>query len=182
MDAADAFWAASIASRFTDGMIRAIVNTGELSDEAAARTLADIIIKRRDKVVAYWLTRTNPLDAFRVHTSAAAGTTLTFDNAAIRLGLAAPMATYHITWTSFDNLTGWESPMGTTWNSGSPSATVPYDAWGPKDPSGARYAVARIETAHPRFPNWRVPVTVTLRDRGGARDVVGIERPTDMTP
>jgi hypothetical protein len=182
MDAADAFWAASIAARFTDDMIRAIVNTGELSDAAAARTLGDIIIRRRDKVVAYWMTRTNPIDAFRVQSTAAAGTVLSFDNAAVRLGLAGSMATYHMTWTSFDNLTGWESPMGTTWNSAATSASVPYDAWGPKDPSGARYAVARIETLHPRFPHWRSPVVVTLRDRAGVRDIVGIERPSDMTP
>jgi hypothetical protein len=182
MDAADAFWAASLASRFTDDRIRAIVDTGELSDATAARSLADIIIKRRNKVVAYWLTRTNPLDGFRVQSSAAAGTVLAFGNAAIRLGLADSMATYHMTWTSLDNMTGWESPMGTTWNSASTSAAVPYDAWGPKDPSGARYTVARIETSHPRFPQWRAPVVVTLRDRNGVKEVVGIERPTDMTP
>jgi len=29
LDAADAFWAASIVSRFSDEMIRAIVDTGE---------------------------------------------------------------------------------------------------------------------------------------------------------
>ena len=180
MDAADAFWAASIVSRFTDDMIRAIVETGELSDPEAARTLGDIIIKRRDKVVAYWMTQTNPLDRFSVRSTPAQGTTLTFDNAALRLRLADQMATYHVTWTSLDNMTGWESPMGTTWNSASTSASVPYDAWGPKDPSGARYAVARIETSHPRFPNWRRPVVVTLRDRSGVKDVVGIERPTGV--
>lgn len=40
MDAADAFWAASIAARFTDQMIRAIVEQGALSDPAAAHFLA----------------------------------------------------------------------------------------------------------------------------------------------
>ena len=39
MDAADAFWAASIASRFSNEMIKAIVDTGELSDPDAARYL-----------------------------------------------------------------------------------------------------------------------------------------------
>src|SRR5262245_13545262 len=41
MDAADAFWAASIASRFSDDMIKAIVDTGELSNPEAARILTD---------------------------------------------------------------------------------------------------------------------------------------------
>src|SRR5215510_7248618 len=66
MDAADAFWAARIASRFTDRMIRAVVETGRLTNPEAARYLSDVIIKRRDKAVAYWLTRTNPLDEFEV--------------------------------------------------------------------------------------------------------------------
>src|SRR6185295_2297819 len=83
MDDADAFWAASLASRFTNPMIEAIVKTGELSDPAAARYLTDVIIKRRDKVVRYWITRTNPLDHFMVE-PVIGGSLLTFDNAAIR--------------------------------------------------------------------------------------------------
>ena len=62
MDAADAFWAASIASRFDDEMITAIVDKGGLSDPEAARYLTDVIIHRRDKVVAYWIAQTNPLE------------------------------------------------------------------------------------------------------------------------
>ncbi len=53
MDAADAFWAASIVSRFTDGHIRAAVRTGAISDPAAESYLADTIMQRRDKVVTY---------------------------------------------------------------------------------------------------------------------------------
>jgi hypothetical protein len=66
MDAADAFWAASITSRFSNEVIKAIVDTGELSDPDAARYLTDVIIKRRDKVVACWIVQTNPLDRFVV--------------------------------------------------------------------------------------------------------------------
>src|SRR4030095_9409440 len=62
MDAADAFWAARIASRFTDPMIRSIVETARLSNPETARILGDIIIRRRNKSVAYWIARTNPLD------------------------------------------------------------------------------------------------------------------------
>src|SRR5688572_3160746 len=46
MDDADAFWAASLASRFTDPMIRAIVATAELSDAKAAEYMTDVLIKR----------------------------------------------------------------------------------------------------------------------------------------
>ena len=67
MDAADAFWAARIVSRFTDEMLRAIVAEGEISDPEAAAYLTDVIITRRDKVVNYWISRTNPLDRFELH-------------------------------------------------------------------------------------------------------------------
>jgi hypothetical protein len=73
MDAADAFWAASIVSRFTDTMIRGIVEEAHLTNPDAARYLADVIIKRRDKTVR-WVSpllqrnqREEDLDAERGH-------------------------------------------------------------------------------------------------------------------
>jgi hypothetical protein len=58
-------------------------------------------------------------------------------------------------------------------------ATVPADVWGPADAAGIRYATASIATSHPQFAHWMRPVVVTLRNRGGVLDVVGIDRPTD---
>jgi hypothetical protein len=37
-----------------------------------------------------------------------------------------------------------------------------------------------ISTNHPRFPHWMTPVVVTIRNRNGLLDVVGIDRPTDL--
>ena len=48
----DAFWAARIVSRFTDEMIRAVVGKARYSDPKATEYMADVIIRRRDKVVA----------------------------------------------------------------------------------------------------------------------------------
>ena len=48
----DAFWAAERVAAFSDEMIRAIVHTGEFSDPAAEKLLVDIMIKRRDKILA----------------------------------------------------------------------------------------------------------------------------------
>ena len=111
MDAADAFWAASIVSRFNDEMIRAIVDEGRLSDPAAASYLTDVIKRRRDKVVAYWIGQTNPLDSFAVSRSSA-GAELTFDNAAVRLGVARPAAGYKARWMALDNVKGIETNVG----------------------------------------------------------------------
>jgi hypothetical protein len=175
MDAADAFWAASIASRFTNAMIEAIVKTGELSDPAAARDLTDVIIRRRDKVVGYWMTRTNPLDNFMV-TGTGSSVALTFDNAALRLRLATPAASYKVQWRALDNAAGTERAVGDEVTLSAMCASIPALAWGPADTAGFRYAVASISTAHPTFPSWATPVVVIVRSRNGTVDVVGIER------
>jgi hypothetical protein len=177
MDAADAFWAARIASRFTDGMIRAIVDTGRLSNPAAARFLTDAIITRRDKVVAYWIAQTNPLDEFTIRLKAGE-IELAFDNAAVRLRVATPEARYQIRWSAFDNETGTERGLENSRETADPSAPIPDAAWGLADATGDRYAMASIRTLHPKFPHWSSPVTVTVRNRNGTLDVVGIERPT----
>ena len=180
MDAADAFWAASIASRFDDRMIRAIVDTGELSNPDAAKYLADVIIRRRDKVVAYWIVQTNPLDRFSVERSGD-GAAMVFDNAAIRVGAAAPGATYRVEWTALDNASGTVRGSGSEAMVASPKVAIPAGAWGPADDAGFRYAVASIRTLHANHPAWAQPVVVTVRERAGTIDVVGIERPTGVS-
>ena len=178
MDAADAFWAARIASRFSDQMIRAIVDTGQLSDAAAAKYLTDVIIKRRDKVVAYWISQTNPLDDFEV-VNAASGASLRFDNAAIRLGAAGGDAAYTAQWLAFDNSTGSAQPAGPEAAVSGRQLAVPEAAWGRADGAGFRYAMASIRTIHRDFPQWANPVIVTLRNGGGRIELVGLERPTN---
>ena len=177
MDAADAFWAASIASRFSNEMIHAIVAAGELTDPEASRYLGDVIIKRRDKVVAAWITQTNPLDRFAV-TRAASGDVLTFDNAAIRVGVAPAGATYQARWLAFDNTTGLAHPVGEERALDQPRVAIPDAAWGPADASGGRYAIASVSTIDAAHPSWTSPVVVTVRDRRHVLDVVGIERAT----
>ena len=83
MDAADAFWAVSIVSKYSDAMIRGVVEEARLTNSAATRYLADVIIKRRDKTVRWGITRTNPLDRFEIRKGGAPE--LRFDNAAVRL-------------------------------------------------------------------------------------------------
>jgi hypothetical protein len=174
MDAADAFWGASLVARFTDPMIRAIVDTGRLTDERAAQRLTAILIARRNKVVAYWITRTTPLDAFAL---SADGTALVFDNAAIRTGAVSPGATYTARWFAFDNTTTAETAVGGDIAASEPRLVVPDAVWGPADTVADRYAVAAIGAIDPRFSAWRTPVRVTLRQRDGRATVVGIERP-----
>ena len=175
MDAEDAFWAARIVAQFSDAMIRSIVAASKLSNAEAAEQLTKVIIERRDKVVKHWITGINPLDQFELRRGER-GPILLFDNAALRLGITAPGETYQTMWSSFDNMTGLERPVSDVEEYSEPVSWVPTTEFGPADPSGARYIVATIRTMNAAFPQWKAPVKVTLRDRGGVIDIVGIDR------
>ena len=75
----DAFWAALRVGAFTDEMIRAIIHTGEFRDAAAEKAVADIMIKRRDKILKVYLPAVNPVVSARLDAEGR----LTFDNAAV---------------------------------------------------------------------------------------------------
>jgi hypothetical protein len=175
LDGADAFWAASIMSKFSDAMIRGIVEESRLSNSDAAAFLADVIIARRDKTVRWGITATNPVDRFEIRDSTRPE--LTFDNAAVRHRLVEAGARYVVRWAPFDNATDTAEPVQAEVETMGSRVTIPPGIWGPPDAAGLRYAVASISTKHPGFTHWASPVTVTLRNRDGALDVVGINRP-----
>jgi hypothetical protein len=165
-------------SRFTNTMIRAVVEEARLTNSDAARYLADVIIKRRDKTVRWGITSTNPLDRFEIRDRRAPE--LAFDNAAERLHVVNQQSRYEIRWAPFDNTSGTVGAIRATLDTFEPRVALPPDAWGPTDAFGFRYAVAMISTSQPAFPHWRKPVQVTIRNRNGHLDVVGIDRPTDL--
>jgi hypothetical protein len=171
MDAADAFWAGSILARFSNAMIRSLVEEARLSNPSATSYVADVMIRRRDKVLRWALTQTNPLDRFAVEERS-----LVFDNAARRIGVPVN-ARYQVQWSAFDNQTGSAQAVGEAATVSDMTIAVPGAAWGPADAAGIRYATASIATIDPGFPHWSRPVVVTIRDRGGMLDIVGIERP-----
>lgn len=83
----DGFWAAKILMRFTDQDIRALVSTGEFSDEKAGEALAQTLIERRDLIGRYWFKRANPLDEFRLFNEGGAYE-LRFEDLSARHGFA----------------------------------------------------------------------------------------------
>jgi hypothetical protein len=97
----DAFWAARRVAAFTDDLIRAAVHTGQYSDPMAEKYLADVLIKRRDKIASRYLTAVNPIVGPRLD----ANNRLTFDNA-LAAGVARGIARYRASWFRFDNATG----------------------------------------------------------------------------
>ena len=84
----DAFWGAKMVMSFSDEDLRAIVETGQISNPEAEQHLLEILKKRRDRIGRYWFDRVNPLDRF----SAVKGTEdeaplLRFEDLAVTTGL-----------------------------------------------------------------------------------------------
>jgi hypothetical protein len=163
----DAFWAARLVSRFSNEAIRAIVDRAHYSEPGAADHIANTLIKRRDKVLAAWLTAVNPLAEPRL----GADGTLTFENAAVAARVASPPASYALTWSRFDNASGTAS--------GNPVETQATDARAAAPPAilqGAAYVTVAVRTVHRDYPQWNVPVTFTFRRAGDAWQAVGLDR------
>ena len=158
MDREDAFWAAKQVAAFTDDEIRAIVKTGEYSDQRAADWIAECLIKRRDKIAAAWFSRVLPLDGFRVVDGA-----LAFDDLGARHGVGAAKQ-YDVRWSSFDNHA---------------TLTALPKARGMKLPTefrGSGYLAATISCSGAAEASCPNPVTVYLRRAATGFEVVGIDR------
>jgi hypothetical protein len=169
----DAFWAARRVAAFSDELIRAAVHTGEFSDPAAEKYLADVLIKRRDKVARTYLTAVNPIVNPRLDSNGR----LTFENAASASGVASGPAAYRASWFRFDNTTSDTQPLSET-----RSATTTIEA--PRDlptAAGSFVAVDLSVDSEP-YPAWRRPVRTHFRRDGQGWTLVGLERlPESLT-
>ena len=152
---------------FSDELIRAAVHTGEFSDPVAEKYLADVLIKRRDKIKSIYLTAINPIVDPRLDAKGR----LTFGNAAFDAGVASGTATYRASWARFDNATGMRQPIADTQ---SQTTTIEPP---PGLPTGAGSFVAvDILVEHAAHPSWRVPIRTHFRRDGEGWKLVGLER------
>jgi len=155
MDGEDAFWAAKRVAAFSDGEIRALVETGEYSDPRATDWITECLIRRRDKIARVWFSKVLPLDKFRVVNGK-----LTFEDLAANLGIENGQ--YSIGWASWD-ASGRVTQMGAT------GTQVP----------GFRgdtlYLAATIKPANSSAAD-DDPVTVYLRRAQSGLQVAGIDR------
>ena len=163
----DAFWAARRVMAFTDEMIAAVVKVGQISDPAAEAQLAEVLMKRRDKIGRAYYTAINPLVDF-----ALAGGRLTFVNEALRSGVVpGPAPAYDAEWYRFDNGANTATPLATTSSTGDGSVPAPPALAG----AGPYVRVDVRAVRHPIAP-WTVPVRVYFRRHGDAWTLVGLER------
>jgi hypothetical protein len=163
----DAFWAARRIVAFTDAQIRAAVHAGEYSNPAAEKYLGDVLIKRRNKIAAVYLTAVNPVVAPRLD----ANHRLTFQNAAAQADVATGPVTYHSSWFVFDNATGETRPVAQV-----DSDTTAID--GPRvlpDAPGSFVAVD-ISARSQAHPQWQRPVRTYFRRDSAGWTLVGLER------
>ncbi len=157
MDREDAFWAAKQVAAFTDGEIRALVETGQYSDPRAADWITECLIHRRDNIAATGFSQALPLDKFDVVDG-----TLTFEDLGEIRGIGKGRK-YSIHWASRDS-SGHVTPLP--------------DAVGPHIPavrSDTEYLLATIEPAGEDTAS-ADPITVYLRSRQAGLQVVGIDR------
>jgi hypothetical protein len=163
----DAFWAAQRVVAFSDELIRAAVHTGEFSDPKAEKYLADVLIKRRDRIARTYLTAVNPIVNPRLESNGR----LTFENAAFAAGAASGPAVYHASWFRFDNTTSETQPLAET-----QSATTTIEA-PPSLPGAADSFVAvDVSVDSQAYPAWRRPVRLHFRRAGQDWTLVGLER------
>ncbi|MEZ5319243.1 MAG: hypothetical protein R2752_17715 [Vicinamibacterales bacterium] len=159
----DAFWAAEKLTYVTDDIIAAAVAAGEFGNPAAEAELARTIRERRDRILQTWLPAIDPIGR-----PALTAGGLTFDNAAVRAGVAPAPPGYRARWSRFDNATGAASPIGETTGAAAPLA-VP-------DLSGLEFVQVEISAVDPAVAAWARPVVVHFRRRGGQWQWVGLVR------
>ena len=164
----DSFWAARRVMAFTDDLLRAIVKTAEYSNPASETLLADVLIKRRDKIGRTYLTSINPLVDFVLDRSG----TLQFENAAVQTGMAnAPRGGYQLEWFRFDNTTG-EAALLARSTTPATSASLPPEVMS-QSPEYLQVEIRAVDAAH---PSWMQPVRVHFRRSSDGWRLVGVDR------
>ena len=164
----DNFWAARRVMAFSDELIRAVVATGQFSDPAAERHLAEVLIKRRDRIGRAYLPVINPVVNVALDQSGG----LTFGNAAVDAGVATAPAGYRSHWFAFDNITGESRPVGTP----TASATTRMNAPAGLPDATGQFIRVDIESVDPPHPSWTIPVRAYLRRTPDSWKLVGLER------
>lgn len=169
----DRFWAARRVMAFSDAMIRAIVKTGGYTDPAAERLLADVLIKRRDRIGRAFLPAINPI----VEPALNDDGTMTFRNAAVDAHVADPPTAYTAVWFAFDNSTRASRRIGETTSA---ETRIAEPAGLPSTESS--YLRVDVSATSREHAVWAKPVRVYFRRDTGGWKLVGLERQPDEDP
>ena len=163
----DRFWAARIIAQISDEAVKAIVATAKYSDPKSTEYMTETILARKAKVLNSWLNGSNPAVDFAMDQDGR----LTFQNAAVEVGVAKEADRYTIAWSRFDNAAAVHTAVG-----GEQSVTTPA-AQAPRELLASDFVSATIRAFHPDHPAWQQPVVIYFR-RGpdSTWTLVGLER------
>ena len=131
-----------------------------------------MLIKRRDKILALYLTAINPIVNPRLDASG-----LTIENAAIAAGVAKGQPTYRASWMLFDNATGDTKPISTT-----ESQTTTLTAPAGLPTAAGSYIQVDISADLAAFPTWKQPIKTHFRRTAQGWQLVGLERMPETVP
>jgi hypothetical protein len=164
----DSFWAARRVAAFSDDMIRAVVKTARYSDPEADRHLAEVLIKRRDKIAAAYLPAVNPLVNFALTPAGM----LSFQNAAVQARVAQEPASYRVAWSLFDNATGNDTTLGETAMSPGQGSQAP----APLPASQGSVIRVSVSAVAPSQKSWATPIDAYFRRTADGWSLVGLDR------
>ena len=166
-DRIDKFWGAKIMMRFTREQIRAIVETGRLTDPRATDYLVDTLVARQRATGRYWFSQTNPLDRF-----AMTGGDLCFDDLMLHYDLGPRATDTHYDITTFDAAGRQRVDLVATPDARGHACIASL----PLADAGEGYTIARITTKRPDFTGTTF-VHVARDPATHAPRVIGIWRP-----
>jgi hypothetical protein len=157
----DGFWAARILSRVNDERVRAVVKSARYMDSKAEDYMVQTLIKRRDKIIRYYLQQVNPIDEFIVDSSG-----LKFTHSGTELGIGTVNG-FEYQWHRFDNQTGSTEPIGERQTTMEKLIPIPA--------GNSEFLMVSIRGTQSAIPAWNQDVSVYLRTTP-ALSLVGIER------
>jgi hypothetical protein len=163
----DAFWAARIVARFTDEMIGAVVKKAQYSDPRATEYMTQVLVERRDKVVATWLNQVCPA----VDPGLGSDGSFRFTNAAVAARAADSAESYRLQWFRFDNTAGTRTPIGEPQTIATPAGRAPAGLLESGD-----YVGVELMALHPQHPGWKRPAAFFFRRGASGWTLVGVER------
>lgn len=168
----DQFWAATKLAALTTDLIEAAVKAADFRDPASEAFLVRALAERRDAILRAYLPAVNPI----VAPALAADGSLDFSNAAVDADVAHAPRGYRAVWSHFDNATGDARPIGATQSkTTSMMAPAPLPT---REGAFVKVAVSADADAH---DGWTQPVQMYFRLRGGAWQLVGLDRAADRS-
>jgi hypothetical protein len=165
----DTFWAALRVAAFSEEMIRAAVREARYADPDAEIMLTRILMERRQVILRTYLPRITPLTSFALTSTAR----MTFENAAVKYGVAGAPAGYRAAWFNFDNTTQTATAIGES-ASASADGIDPPAGW--RDVQPGAYVKISIHAVDPSRPAWAKPIDLFFRRTATGWQLVGVER------